>query len=195
MSDSWRDGVIREAPAGGVRGTVIKFGGSLFVRPRWADELLSLVSRADGPVSVIVGGGGLVDGLRAIDAASPLPATLTHRLAIDALALTARLAAVATGLQLVSEPGVADAAVLDVPAWLSVGHRLAKLPVGWHVTSDSIAAEVAAASGAVLMLAKSLPPPTTDVDVAAAAGWVDPWFPTAARGVPSIRWAAPEAAG
>jgi 5-(aminomethyl)-3-furanmethanol phosphate kinase len=194
IGEAWQSGLLRAAPGTG-RGSVVKFGGSLLVRPRWVEELRAIVRHADAPVSVIVGGGGVVDGLRAIDAASPLPAALTHRLAIDALGLTARLASEATGLPLVAEPGAAPAAILDAAQWLSAAARWQALPVGWHVTSDSIAAVVAEASGATLVLAKSVPPPAADVAMAAAAGWVDPHFPRAAADVAMIRWTAPASTG
>jgi 5-(aminomethyl)-3-furanmethanol phosphate kinase len=193
--DDWQSGLLRAAAGGHARGSVVKFGGSLLARPGWVDEIRDVVRRSDGPASVIVGGGALVDGLRAIDAASPLPAALTHRLAIDALGLTARLAAEATGLPLVVAHGAAPAAILDVPAWLTVGARWRSLPVGWHVTSDSIAALVAAVSGAALVLVKSVSPPADDVAAAAAAGWLDPHFPLAAEGVATIRWTAPVSPG
>jgi aspartokinase-like uncharacterized kinase len=72
------------------------------------------------------------------------------------------------------------------------GHR-DTLPIGWRVTSDSIAAAVAATVGAELILAKRVPPPgpASDLESLAAAGWVDEHFPTAARGLGGIGWAAP----
>jgi len=191
MSGAWREGVLRTDAGGHARGGVLKFGGSLLTRPGWEVELVALARRVDAPVTVVVGGGGIVDGLRAIDAASPLPAEVTHRLAIDSLALTARLAADATGLPRTTEPGTDSVAILDVPAWLAVAARWHALPVGWHVTSDSIAAFVAASCGACLVLAKSVPPPAADIIAAAAAGWVDPHFPRAAEAVRAIRWTAP----
>jgi hypothetical protein len=84
--------------------------------------------------------------------------------------------------------------VLDAPSWLAVGTRLADLPVGWHVTSDSIAAAVAAACNAALWLAKSEPPPAGDLECLARAGWVDDYFPLAAAPLGRIEWAAPAAA-
>lgn len=195
MTIAWEHGPIRagsESPCGG---RVIKFGGSLLRRGGWSAALRALVGQVVAPTTIVVGGGGLVDGLRAIDAAHPLPAALAHRLAIDAMGLTARLVADATGFSLTAEPAAGAAVVvLDAPAWLAVGTRLADLPVGWHVTSDSIAAAVAAAYGAALWLAKSEPPPAGDLECLARAGWVDDYFPLAAAPLGRIEWAAPATA-
>jgi aspartokinase-like uncharacterized kinase len=195
MTIAWEHGPIRagdESPCGG---RVIKFGGSLLRRGGWPAALRALVGQVVAPTTIVVGGGGLVDGLRAIDAAHPLPAALSHRLAIDVMGLTARLVADATGFSLTAEPAAGAAVVvLDAPSWLAVGTRLADLPVGWHVTSDSIAAAVAAAYGAALWLAKSEPPPAGDLECLARAGWVDDYFPLAAAPLGRIEWAAPATA-
>lgn len=194
MKDAWRTGTIRGA-AGAVQGpVVIKFGGSLLARGAWPGELRAVLSRFTGPVTVVVGGGRIVDELRALDAVYPLPVATSHRLAIDAMGITARLVAEATHLPLVVEPAATrEATILDVPAWLAKGDRLAGLPEGWHVTSDSIAAFVAATLGARLVLAKSVPPPPGELAAAAAAGWVDEFFPVAASGLSEIAWIAPPA--
>jgi hypothetical protein len=65
-----------------------------------------------------------------------------------------------------------------------------KLPFGWHVTSDSIAASVAGAIEAtelVLLKSSELPPNTTRHG-AAAAGLVDEHFPLASQELADIRW-------
>ena len=201
MTIAWEHGPIRaggESPCGG---RVIKFGGSLLRRGGWPAALRALVGQVLAPTTIVVGGGGLVDGLRAIDAAHPLPAALAHRLAIDAMGLTARLVADATGFSLTAEPAAGAAVVvLDAPSWLAVGTRLADLPVGWHVTSDSIAAFVAARSAETseceLLLAKSVPPPVCTAEQAlleslAQSGWVDAYFPEAAATLTEISWACP----
>jgi hypothetical protein len=188
----------REFPA---ESAVIKLGGSLLRLPDWPRRARSLLDAVGGGPTIVVGGGAVVDGLRAIDAAaadrSAALDAVVHRLAIEAMGITARLVAHALGLPLVETvPAVAgrQAVVLDVPAWLSHDDRLAALPAGWHVTSDSIAAVVAAACGRGLLLAKSVPPPPCPDPVLAslsAAGWVDGFFPTAARHLRVIGWAAP----
>ena len=194
MTAGWLRGVIRSTTGAAVPQTVVKFGGSLLVRRTWRDELRSLVADCVGPTTIVIGGGPLVDGLRAIDAASPCPVEVMHRLAIDAMGITARLAAEAASLKLAAEPtDAAGAVVLDAAAWLSQAGRYDELPAGWHVTSDSIAAAVATACGAALLLAKSVPPPESRGSLAslAQAGWVDDHFPIAAADLERIEWAVP----
>ena len=143
---------------------------------------------------IVVGGGPPVDGLRAIDAAAPQAPALMDRLAIESLRLSATLVAASLSLPLARAPGrAAPACVLDAAGWLARAGRRDDLPVGWQVTSDSIAAAVAQAARAGLVLAKRVRPPedASGLEQLAAAGWVDGHFPTAARGLRSITWAAP----
>ena len=194
---------------------VIKLGGSLLSQPGWPQGIAELlraiaaVSPADSaasqpahfPALLVVGGGSVVEGLRQIDAAGPQPAELMHALAIEMMGITARLVAAATGLPLVTAwptAGARGACLLDVPQWLAENQRLLRLPVGWEVTSDSIAARVAAAHRGKLLLVKSVPPPSlsasqNQLEELANAGWVDSYFPSAAAGLPAISWAAPRA--
>ena len=177
---------------------VLKVGGSLLSRPAWPALLVPLLA-ACGPRSccLVVGGGAVVDGLRSLDRVMPQSPDLMHALAIDGMRLTARLVAEAIGLPLTAmPPDKGNVSVLDVPAWLAVGTRAASLPIGWGVTSDTIAARVAVEHGGSLLLAKSVPPaPCPDgVDPLVAlahAGWVDDYFPIAAGPLGSIEWAAP----
>jgi len=191
MTWAWRRGAIR---TGATRpaGCIVKLGGSLLGRPGWPDAIATLVAELR-PTLVVVGGGRVVDGLRAIDAAGRQPAALMHELAIDCLSLTARLLADAIGLPVVRGAD-ATTGVLDAAAWLRDEEAAALLPAGWHVTSDSIAAVVARVTARRLVLAKSTPPPIGGGDLAAlaAAGWIDDHFPTAAAAVTGIDWAAPD---
>ncbi|MFM8378332.1 MAG: hypothetical protein ACKOB1_03295 [Planctomycetia bacterium] len=192
----WTFGSLRTATSEGPS-EVVKVGGSLLSLPGWPDLVAGLVHGRSSRrrVLIVMGGGAIVDGLRAIDGLAPQPAETMHFLAIDLLGTTARLVARSLALPLVGEPGAAPVAVLDVPQWLGAAGRHARLPVGWHVTSDSIAALVAAEAGADLLLAKRVPPPPTDASPLAAlarGGWVDGHFPTAAAQVARITWAAPE---
>lgn len=194
MSEAWKRGLLRAVAFPREPRTVVKFGGSLLLRPTWPAELRGIVANCTGPTTVVVGGGPVVDGLRTIDAAGSADNAAMHRLAIDALAITARLAAEMTGLRLASAPADAGGGViLDTPAWLVESGRLASLPAGWHVTSDSIAATVAVAAAAGLLLVKSVPPPPVAGDLATLAdhGWVDDHFPVAAATLGRIEWAAP----
>jgi aspartokinase-like uncharacterized kinase len=198
MSGDWQRGVVVAGPVTGMaRAVVLKLGGSLLTLPNWPDRIADLVDdvrRTTPRLIVVVGGGPPVDGLRAIDAAAPQAAELMDRLAIESLRLSATLVAASLSLPRSRAPGrAAPACVLDAAGWLSGAGRRHSLPVGWQVTSDSIAAAVATANRADLLLAKRVPPPgpASDLESLAAAGWVDEHFPTAARGLGGIGWAAP----
>jgi len=220
----WQFGSLARQPALGVPRVppqpllVIKLGGSLLSQPGWPQGIAELVRAVSAhsreppagwaarepahfPALLVVGGGSVVEGLRQIDAANPQPAEFVHALAIEMMGITARIVAAATGLPLVAAwpaAGARGACLLDVPQWLAESQRLSTLPVGWEVTSDSIAACVAATYGGELLLVKSVPPPTgpesqNQLEALAAAGWVDSYFPSAAAGLPAISWAAPHA--
>lgn len=193
MTAAWRRGALRSSPTS-PPGLVVKVGGSLLGLDGWPERLADLVAAVgDEPPALVlvVGGGRVVDGLREIDGASPRPPALMHDLAIDAMSLTARIVADALGLPVVSEASANG--VLDAAAWLRRCGQATRLPAGWHVTSDSISALVAAATGRGLLLAKRAPPPEGDHDLQqlAAAGWVDAHFPVAAATITTITWAAP----
>lgn len=193
MSALWHRGLLCGAAPPADRPTVIKWGGSLFARPSWPDDLRALLATVGSTTTLIVGGGPLVEGLRTIDRIRTGPAAAMHWLAIDAMSLTARLLAAEAGLPLTAQPADRGLVVLDVGAWLRIAGRHTDLPAGWQVSSDSIAAAVAGCHDATLLLAKSVRPPDSgsDLDSLAAAGWVDGQFPRAARALKTIAWAAP----
>ena len=194
MTAMWTFGMIRGPSAPSGRRLVMKLGGSLLARPQWPVEIAGLVAHLPRPCVLIVGGGAVVDGLRAIDAAVPRPPRLMHRLAIEAMRLTAAVVAEAVALPVVTTADDAHAAaILDVAAWLATHTPATRMPENWTVTSDSLAAVVAATLAADLLLVKSVPPPaaTNDLQTLSAAGWVDAAFPTLAEAVATIRWAAP----
>lgn len=195
MSSRWLTGMIRPVAGAGVgAGPIVKLGGSLLTRASWPEDVRRLVASLASPV-IVVGGGPVVDGLRTIDAASPRSAAMMHDLAIDAMRLTARVAAEALGLPIrpVVAPRSAPPSLLDVATWLAANSSANRMPRGWEVTSDSIAAAIAGSAGRGLLLVKSLPPPCPGDALAdlSAAGWVDEHFPAAAADVTAIGWAAP----
>jgi aspartokinase-like uncharacterized kinase len=193
MKNTWQFGVIRGAndPAT-LHAPVLKIGGSLLLRHDWPTLLRSLVAALDHPL-LIVGGGAVVDGLRAIDDANPQPDWLMDDLAINALSLTAQIVAHALGLMVTSSPQSARPIVLDVAMWLREIPDPPDLPASWDVTSDSIAAAVAITTGRDLVLAKSTPPPTDTVSLQllAKSGWIDAFFPKAIGPTAAVLWAAP----
>lgn len=186
----WQEGTLSGQGSPG-RPQVIKIGGSLLARPRWPEELADFLDSRHEPL-VVVGGGSVVDGLRAVDAASPRSPELMHELAIAAMGITGRLVADALGLPVVQAPGP-GAGVLDMAAWLAASPQ-GDVPASWEVTSDSLAAVVARVTGRGLVLVKSVPPPAArDLSALAAAGWVDACFPRLAASLAEITWAAPAA--
>jgi aspartokinase-like uncharacterized kinase len=178
---------------------VIKVGGSLLGRIDWPRLVGELLREAAGDRAglLVVGGGAVVKSLRSSDAARPLPPERMHRAAIDVMGATGWLSARLLGLPLVAEPSREpgrEPVILDVPQWLCREGRLTRLPVGWDVTSDSIAACVAASQGGGLLLAKSVPPPVMgegDCQTLADHGWIDRYFPKAAKRLDAIAWACP----
>lgn len=194
MTAMWTFGTIRGPSPPTGRRLVVKLGGSLLARPQWPEEIAGLVADLPRPCVLIVGGGAVVDGLRAIDAAVPRPPRLMHRLAIEAMRLTGAIVAESLALPVVTTADDAHAAaILDMATWLATHTAAARMPENWTVTSDSLAAVVAAAVDADLLLVKSVPPPaaTDDLQTLSAAGWVDAAFPTAAHELAGIEWAVP----
>jgi aspartokinase-like uncharacterized kinase len=130
-----------------------------------------------------------------------------HRLAIHALDFSARiLESLLPGSVVVDRPEVIDAvsarghiAVLAPRRFLEEldERRPDPLPASWDVTSDSIAARIAAglhASRLVLLKSASLP---FGADRAAAArlGLVDPFFPSVARELKTVEYVCLREAG
>ncbi|MEX0586270.1 MAG: hypothetical protein WD176_06485 [Pirellulales bacterium] len=177
---------------------VIKLGGSLLGRS-------DLAARFDGWLDVqppatnviIVGGGRIVEALRELDHVHKLAPAAAHALAIDAMRVTAKLAAtllsrpVVDTLDVGSETGHMTV-VLDVSRILAIHEPTApgvRLEPGWHVTSDSIAARVAVMLGAnELVLLKSAPAGSEDITALAARGYVDEFFPRIAREIATVRF-------
>lgn len=168
------------APA---RGHVVKLGGSLLGAPH-LPELLRALARQGAPVLVVTGGGAFADAVRDLQRGLGLSDAACHRMAILAMEQTAlALADLAPGLLPVDTlAAIAEARAGERPAiWRPA--RLAleapDLPQSWDLTSDSLAAWIARASGAArLTLVKSAPAaPGTGPGDWAAFGLVDPLFP------------------
>ena len=176
---------------------VVKFGGSFFSRPDWPELARGLADAATAaaPRTIVVGGGPVVEGLREVDRIRRGDDRLLHDLAIAGMGITARLVAETVGLPLVARPPEGrgtPAAILDLSAWIAdEPGRVAGLPASWRVTSDSLAARVAARHGLGLILAKCTAPPVEGLEGLVEAGWIDPCFPDAARGVPWVGWVTP----
>jgi len=126
-----------------------------------------------------------------LDQVEAQPAEQMHRLAIAAMSLTAEVVAGQLGLPRVTDLNAATPGVLDISRSSACLAAIAALPCNWTVTSDSIAAAVAASMNAELLLAKSVVPQTSAIPSLVAAGWLDGHFATASNNLSSIRWAAP----
>jgi aspartokinase-like uncharacterized kinase len=179
---------------------VIKVGGSLLEwpeLPRRLTQFLEDCRVAGGSsrpnIALMAGGGPAADLVRTMDRIHGLGDEQAHRLAIDALELNARiLASLLPGCTVVERPDEIDrvcdrgqVAVLSPRRFLeeSDGRRTDPLPASWDITSDSIAARLAAdlrASRLVLLKSASLPD-GADRAEAARLGLVDPFFPSVAR--------------
>jgi aspartokinase-like uncharacterized kinase len=171
---------------------VIKLGGSLLDWPELPSAFRTWLAAQPAAVNVlIVGGGAIVDGLRHLDQVHRLPPETSHWLAIDAMGLTARLARellpearLATGSELFYRPP-GSLTIFDVQTFLRDDQSQADaLPIGWDVTSDSIAAYVAQRfEASELVLLKSCPSPSGELSELARKGVVDPAFPRIAAGL------------
>lgn len=204
----WTFGTLPGSVCGPTRGDlvglVVKFGGSLLARRDWPELARDLLAGFDPamPCTFVVGGGVVVEGLRALDAVVRSEDRLAHRLAIDGMGITARYVAGILGVPLVTlplrrsgapSPPECRGAILDMAAWLeSTPQRGTTIPPSWTVTSDTLAAHVAGVHRLGLLLAKSVAPPTADsLEALSAAGWIDAAFPQPAREVTALRWCSP----
>ncbi len=178
---------------------VLKLGGSLLdwtgLPPALGSLLADRRSRGERLV-LVVGGGGAADWVRQIDRTHGLGEEAAHHLAIRSLDLTAyATSAMLGGLPVVhyaadlerewqsgTTPILAPRRILDEDAGPDA------LPHDWDVTSDSIAARVAALLGAselVLLKSTGVPEGATREE-ACARGLVDAAFAGASRRVPRV---------
>jgi aspartokinase-like uncharacterized kinase len=179
---------------------VIKVGGSLLDWSELPGRLAAFLDRcrAEDPTEagrflLMAGGGPAADLIRNSDQIHGLGDTRAHWLAIRAMDLTAALlAALLPGAMVVSRPEVLRSVWnLDRIPVLAPSRMLEEidacgpepLPEGWHVTSDSIAAQIAVhlrARRLILLKSRGAPEGTSRED-AARLGLVDAWFPAVAR--------------
>jgi len=174
---------------------VVKLGGSLLEFDNLIGALRAwLVAQQPAQTIIVVGGGSAADVVRRADERFELPAQVAHQLAIRAMSLNTHLVA-----HLLPEATLAD----DLGAWpqneLTLFNpvptfcdptplRRVLPPVGWHVTSDSIAAWLARQLGAdELALLKSTLPVGATTATVAREGYCDAYFPTAAANLGKVR--------
>ncbi|PQO34105.1 hypothetical protein DTL21_11210 [Bremerella cremea] len=192
---------------------VWKLGGSLLDLPDLGERIQQLKGDqfADVPVVIIPGGGVFADAVRQLDRTHQLDPRYSHFLALDAMQMTARFVANILGaatpvadpvdqeqrLQRWSKPDDYSA-TLEVWDVISEWNRsvpdlqiaYGEFPEDWNLTSDSIAAILAAYWQADrFVLCKSIDTPEgNNYQAWAEAGAVDLAFPAAARHLPSVEW-------
>lgn len=174
---------------------VAKVGGSLFDFADLPAALRGWLDNQPGVNVLIAGGGPFADAVRQADATFAIGDTAAHRLALEAMRVSAELLAallpeahVLHSLADVRKQLASSEVVVLNPLELSLPE--CKLPHSWDVTSDSIAAYVASELEAQeLVLFKSTPlPANTSRARATESGLLDGYFVQAAARFPTVRW-------
>ncbi len=207
MKDDTRKGT-------GVR--VAKLGGSLLNLADFPSRLRRCLSDANRrnplPTMLVVGGGGLIDAVRELDALHRFEGRKVHHECIGLLSVTARLTRqllpeldyLAGGEAIgrfVKEPATIPnrCAVVDVGHAMPMISAQVGLPEDWATTSDSLSAALAIATNAEeLLIFKSADPPIDQdrqssstgswLNALASAGFIDAALPGLADRLPSIRF-------
>ena len=178
---------------------VVKLGGSLMGHPG-LDAVLDAVAATRGRVVLVPGGGLFADAVREAQRRLGFTDRLAHRLALQGMGAFAAILAERDSRFVVAptRPRIEAARQAGLtPVWdaseLMAGHP--EIPETWDVTSDSLAAWLAARIGAtelVLLKSLSLGPGPLDAAGLAADGIVDRAFPAfAARFAGTIRGLGP----
>ena len=163
---------------------VVKVGGSLESSPRIRELLGLLADYGQSNIVIVPGGGRFADRVRARQAEFKLDDVTAQVMAIHAME---QYAGVLCKLNSNLHPIVAIDEINDVvnkkaavPVWLP-GKLLdgqPDIPVGWQVTSDSLALWFAKEINAqALILIKSAINQTSDVNELAESGYLDGYFP------------------
>ena len=186
---------------------VIKLGGSLLDFKHLAPRLRTwLAAQPPMPSVIVAGGGRLADAIRDAYAVHRLDEEAAHWLCIRLLGVTAELLArllpEAVLLRqfddLLARIDETSLTIFDPEQFLreeacllkrSGAKGLAPLPHSWDVTSDSIAARLAAVLHAdeLVLFKSSLPSSPATLQQAADNGYLDRYFPTAAADLSRIR--------
>ncbi len=179
---------------------VWKVGGSLLTWSAWPRRFLQAL-RLRGPHRplLLLGGGEAADIVRRWDRLYSLGDEPAHWLALASLGLNERLAErlLPDAVRVPDRPGAERAwqegrlAILAAADFVASVEPTAPIPLphNWDVTSDSVAAWVAAVWPAgELVLVKSTGLEARDLQRAAEDGLTDAWFPQVAGQVPTVRW-------
>ena len=174
---------------------VIKLGGSLFQQKtmpvRFSKFIDQLEKESETRNLVICGGGYRADLVR--ETMSHLSDEQQHWEAIRAMSdLTAQLC-IQTGRPIttnLTQTHLEQTQIFDPFSFLQDQEPSLpgiRLPIGWHVTSDSIAARVALVLDACeLILVKSVSAPSGSYSEWAQSGFVDSFFPKLANHIRSV---------
>lgn len=162
---------------------VVKVGGSLFAGDFLPGWLAALATHGGGRVVIVPGGGPFADQVRAAQARWRFGDTAAHRMAMLGMA---QYGMMLSGLQ----PGLVVAPDEDairlawrqrsVPVWTPPGVAIQGLRCDWSLTSDSLAAWLAARLRArQLLLVKSvrIDAPSIGAEELARHGVIDPRLP------------------
>jgi aspartokinase-like uncharacterized kinase len=190
---------------GTIAARVVKVGGSLLSTPRLDLRVASWLRQSCHPTVVITGGGVWADQVRELDRRARIGDRRAHELAIRAMSLTGWLVASCCPTAVYVDRWEHLTACLDKSLGGRSSERLwvfdaaqmlsteesvraeGRLPIGWHVTSDSIAAHVAKRLGArQLVLLKSCLPLGRTVTELASEGYVDQYFAQSAGAIDEL---------
>jgi aspartokinase-like uncharacterized kinase len=164
---------------------VVKLGGSLLGTPQLQDWLDMLVRQSDGRMVLVPGGGPFADAARHAQEVAGFDDAAAHHLALlamdqYAMVLKALQPALVTAAseQEIDERSWQHRTILWLPSQMVLADET--LPRHWSLTSDSLAAWLAARVGAErLVLVKPIPPPALADSLGrlSALGYVDACFP------------------
>jgi 5-(aminomethyl)-3-furanmethanol phosphate kinase len=185
--------------------TVVKVGGSLFNWPEFPGRMAAFFQTLEADDSseriiLIAGGGPAAELIRVLDELHRLGDVTAHRLALQAMELSAHILAAVLhravavrdmdGLRSVWSAG--SIPILPPSLVWDEIERSGKdvLPMSWDATSDSIAVRIAVHLAADrFILLKSAPlPEGADRHEAARLGLVDPLFPIVARSLARVEY-------
>lgn len=163
--------------------TVVKLGGSLGASGRLHRTLEELGRHRGAPFVIVPGGGEYADAVRACQQRDGFSDSAAHEMALLAMQSFGRaIVDLLPGAELVVRLADVDPCIARgaLPVCVPVAELLASsLPASWDLTSDSIAAWVAARLRAsrILLIKSASCPSYREPRELADAGVVDPLFP------------------
>ena len=182
---------------------VVKVGGSLLDLVDLADRLKRWMAVQTAAHHVlVVGGGALVDQVRKWNTNIAIDNVAAHWMCIDLMTVTAHLlhswlpeaALVEDDRLLLQRVGFRDCTIFGPSQWMrnsEPGLPGTKLPAGWEVTSDSIAARLAIGLNAdeLVLMKSALPADRVSLEIKSLmeAGYVDSMMERLEEEVPPVR--------